>query len=92
MVFELGIRTSNTHSRPDIHLNGCFFRQFIASRYFDWPIDSADDGIAIVCVSCRAVCAIKMRECYCRGDHCIRSVIIVYARVETIEALRKRDA
>jgi hypothetical protein len=66
---EWRIRTSYTHSRPDVYLNRRFLRQFIASLYFDWPVDGTDDRVAIVCVCRGAVGAIQMRECNCRGDH-----------------------
>jgi len=60
---------SNTHSWSDIDLDRSFLRQFVASLYFDWAIDGANDRVAIVGVSRRAVSTVQMRESNCRRDH-----------------------
>lgn len=63
------VHTSNTHSWSDIDLDRSFLRQFVASLYFDWAIDGANDRVAIVGVSRRAVSTVQMRESNCRRDH-----------------------
>ena len=39
--------TGNSRSRPDVHLDGRLLWQFITPLDFQWPIDGANDGVAI---------------------------------------------
>lgn len=66
---EMTVHTSNTSSRSNVHLNYRFLGDLISPRRLDRPVNRADDGIAVVCVCCRAICAIEMRECDFWGDH-----------------------
>jgi hypothetical protein len=70
MLRRLG-PTSDTSSRPNIHLNRSFLRHFISAQHFDWSVDGADDGVAIVCVGGRPIGAVQMRESDFWDDHCV---------------------
>jgi hypothetical protein len=70
MLGRLG-PTSDTRSRPNIHLNRSFLRHFISAQHFDWSVDRADDGVAIVCVGGRPIGAVQMRESDFWNAHCV---------------------
>jgi hypothetical protein len=67
--FGMQIRTSYAHGRPHVDFNRSFFGQLIAALDFDGAIDGANDGVRVVRVRGRAVCAVQMGEGDCRGAH-----------------------
>lgn len=61
--------TTNTNSRPDIDLQRGFLGHFVPPRHFNGPVDRADNGVAMVCVRCRAISTVEVCESYFWDRH-----------------------